>query len=259
MFQSLLNCEWVFISQMIYRINQCNSYEEFSMTALSNLKGLIKFSKGVSFQAMRRNGKVILKKTCGLNMQNEQTNEDFYLERNYGPKWIDYLSAPWSNVFRYSEISETTEWENSQIYQEVLKPQNLYYGLYTTLVYNDRALGALVLWRSKEDGDYCQRDLYIMESLKNHLALKLAMLSADSGSCIEDGKYQNRLMAFSVRFHLTKRESEILHHIVTGKENEEICSLAYISPSTLKKHISNIYKKTNVHSVAKLIQMFHGN
>ena len=259
MFQSLLNCEWVFISQMIYRINQCRSYDEFSTTALSNLKGLIHFSKGMSFQAVRENGKNVLKNPRGLNAQNEITNEDLHLERKYNPKWTDYFSAPWSNVFRYSEISTTEEWENSLIYREVLKPQNLYYGLYTTLVFNDNALGALVLWRSKEEGDYSQRDLYIMDSLKNHLALKMASLTSDPIYCADYKECQNQLTAFSNRFHLTKRETEILHYIVTGKDNEEICQTAFISPSTLKKHIYNIYKKANVHNTAKLIQLFQGN
>lgn len=257
MFQSLLNCEWVFISQMIYRINQCNSYDEFSTTVLSNLKGLIHFSKGISFQAVRESGKNVLKNPKGLNILNEPTNEDFYLERKYNPKWTDYFSAPWSNVFCYSEISTADEWENSLIYREVLKPQNLYYGLYTTLVYNDNALGAFVLWRSKEEGDYSQRDLYIMDSLKNHLALKMAMLASDPHSCTDYQKSQDQLAAFSNHFRLTKRETEILHYIVSGKSNEEICQLAFISLSTLKKHVCNIYKKTNVHNTTKLIKLFH--
>lgn len=260
MFQSLLNCEWVFISQMIYRINQCRTYEEFSTTVLSNLKGLVSFSKGISFQAVREGGKARLLTPYGLDAQNEPTDEAFYLERKYAPKWLDYFSAPWSSVFRYSDISQESEWENSAIYQEVLQPQNLYYGLYTTLVYNDKVLGALVLWRSREEGDYLQRDLYIMDTLKNHLALKLAMLTSESQFLCKDYKEcKNRMTAFSGRYNLTKRETEIVNYLIAGKESEEICNTAFISHSTLRKHIYNIYQKTGVHSCARLIQLFHSN
>lgn len=49
-------------------------------------------------------------------------------------------------------------------------------------------------------------------------------------------------------FQLTNREQEILEQIATGLNYHEISANLSISPSTVRKHIENIYKKLNVHN-----------
>jgi len=47
---------------------------------------------------------------------------------------------------------------------------------------------------------------------------------------------------------LTKRETEILLHLSKGLNYNDISENLFISPSTVRKHIENIYKKLQVHS-----------
>ncbi|PQJ79624.1 response regulator transcription factor [Polaribacter porphyrae] len=47
---------------------------------------------------------------------------------------------------------------------------------------------------------------------------------------------------------LTKRETEILTHLSKGLNYNDISDNLIISPSTVRKHIENIYKKLQVHS-----------
>ncbi len=47
---------------------------------------------------------------------------------------------------------------------------------------------------------------------------------------------------------LSKREREILTHVAAGLSNQEIASRCFISVNTVKRHISNIYGKLDVHS-----------
>ncbi len=47
---------------------------------------------------------------------------------------------------------------------------------------------------------------------------------------------------------LTNRETEILEHLSTGLNYHEIAKNLIISPSTVRKHIENIYKKLQVHN-----------
>ncbi len=47
---------------------------------------------------------------------------------------------------------------------------------------------------------------------------------------------------------LTAQETTIMHKIVEGKSNKEIASELYISVSTVKTHINNLYKKLGVSS-----------
>lgn len=47
---------------------------------------------------------------------------------------------------------------------------------------------------------------------------------------------------------LTNRESDILEHLSKGLNYNEIAGNLIISPSTVRKHIENIYKKLQVHN-----------
>ncbi len=54
-------------------------------------------------------------------------------------------------------------------------------------------------------------------------------------------------------FQLTKRETEIIHHIFEGLKNAEIAGRLFISEITVKKHIQNICKKMDVNNRTALI------
>ena len=52
----------------------------------------------------------------------------------------------------------------------------------------------------------------------------------------------------SEEIKLTNRETEILEHLSKGLNYNEIADNLIISPSTVRKHIENIYKKLQVHN-----------
>lgn len=54
---------------------------------------------------------------------------------------------------------------------------------------------------------------------------------------------------------LTNRESDILEHLSKGLNYNEIADNLIISPSTVRKHIENIYKKLQVHNKMEAILM----
>ncbi len=45
---------------------------------------------------------------------------------------------------------------------------------------------------------------------------------------------------------LTAREREVLLWVVRGKTNREIAANLWIAPSTVRKHLENIYEKLDV-------------
>ena len=53
---------------------------------------------------------------------------------------------------------------------------------------------------------------------------------------------------------LTMRENEILNLLVEGKTNGQISSELYISPFTIKTHISNIYTKIGCNKKSELLE-----
>jgi len=56
-------------------------------------------------------------------------------------------------------------------------------------------------------------------------------------------------------FGLSPREAEIAGLVLSGKSNRDIAAQIYISPETVKKHISNIYQKTGVKSRLQLMNL----
>lgn len=53
---------------------------------------------------------------------------------------------------------------------------------------------------------------------------------------------------------LTKRETEILEQLAKGLNYQQIAENLFISPSTVRKHIENIYKKLQVHNKMEAVQ-----
>ena len=58
---------------------------------------------------------------------------------------------------------------------------------------------------------------------------------------------------------LTRRETEVLEQISTGKSRKRIADELYIDLETVKSHIKNIYHKLDVHSKADAIKTARDN
>lgn len=58
---------------------------------------------------------------------------------------------------------------------------------------------------------------------------------------------------------LTKRERDIARLVEKGYSNDSIAQELFISSSTVKSHLCNIYRKMNVSSKLELSSLLHGN
>lgn len=67
-----------------------------------------------------------------------------------------------------------------------------------------------------------------------------------------------QLMEISESCQLTARETELTRLIYEGKSNQEISRLLFISESTVKTHIYNIFRKMNAKNRIELIRMVRG-
>lgn len=61
---------------------------------------------------------------------------------------------------------------------------------------------------------------------------------------------------FGKRHGLSARETEVLFHLVSGKDNREIAETLYLAVSTIKVHIHHILGKTGHSNRVELIQQF---
>lgn len=60
------------------------------------------------------------------------------------------------------------------------------------------------------------------------------------------------------RSSLTTREREILLWLARGKTNREIAVILWVAPSTVRKHLENIYGKLDVRTRAGAVGRFLG-
>lgn len=60
-------------------------------------------------------------------------------------------------------------------------------------------------------------------------------------------------ISFIKKFHITKREKDIINLIITGKSNKEIADILFISLSTVRNHIYRLYQKLKVNSRVQMI------
>jgi DNA-binding CsgD family transcriptional regulator len=58
--------------------------------------------------------------------------------------------------------------------------------------------------------------------------------------------------------HLTEREREVLALVAKGKTNPEIAEILWITPSTVRKHLENVYAKLGVRTRTAAVARFLG-
>lgn len=257
---TLSDREFDFFSQMIYRVNSLESYQKIAPALLKQLQYIIHFEKGIIFQICEtESGHLAYQNPVSLNLQGIDFDETVFTEGGYRSEWLSYTSSPWSNTFRSTDIREEEEFLSSPLYRDIYEPQNLYYGLQSILVHKEQMLALVGLFRSREAGDFSDRDVYLLKALSPHLELKLYSMLEHGASFRLSNKEKdpgenNRFQAaLGKKYGLSKRETTVVLRLCEGMSSQEISSCLFISKSTLDKHLSSIYRKTAVRNRVQLL------
>ena len=76
---------------------------------------------------------------------------------------------------------------------------------------------------------------------------------------LDTSHMEGRCELFSQRFHLTRRESEVLRLVSQGRNIPGIADALTVSQATAKTHLLHIYKKAGVSSRQELIDLLYGS
>lgn len=144
--------------------------------------------------------------------------------------------------------------ESQDYYKTAYLPFGIHYEAILSLAYNGRFVGVVSLYRPRTMTDFTDREIYILEILKKHLAFRLYRELPEENKS-QTGRQSRQLEVLYSKYCLTPREAEVLRLMTEGKKTSEICEKLCISSSTLKKHANNIYKKMNVNSRVELINL----
>lgn len=83
------------------------------------------------------------------------------------------------------------------------------------------------------------------------------MPTTDSRGAIERSEAP-RLQKTRHELGLTPRERQILSWVARGKTNGEIAAVLWVAPSTVRKHLENIYAKLGVNTRTGAVARFLG-
>jgi DNA-binding CsgD family transcriptional regulator len=147
-------------------------------------------------------------------------------------------------LYRDSDILEESVRKKTEIYRDYLRPNNIPYGAGLVLADDERIFGIFAMFRSGELGDFTDKDVYILNTVKDHLTNIANRLRNQSTQKVEEK--QKKLDRLAQDYDLTTKEKEVLQYFIQGLTNAQIGDTLSISESTVKKHLHNVYAKTNV-------------
>lgn len=184
-----------------------------------------------------------------FNCRSDDTDEEtlsLYANRYHE---IDFLSWCYKQreamVFRSADLVSPEVIEKSRIHREWESRIGVFYTATACIAADDILYGTISLMRSREHGDFTDEEMSVFEEVNQHLCNRFRLAFPNG---------VNRLMMdasvdpIAAKFSLTSREWEITCFLMQGYSRSSIAEKLCISVNTLKKHISNIYRKMNVSS-----------
>ena len=258
----LLQHEWEKINLMASEMNRIKDITRFRKEFLTMLGRLVAFDLADFYlNDSKSPNKVKLVDPVVVSRFPQKFNEKFMLEydRYFGQvdyvKWI--FSSHESVIYRESDLINVQMRTKSAFYMDYLKPAGFVNVAGISIAEGGVCIGAITLYRTEQNGDFSDKEIYILNQLLPHLRSKLA----DETKAVEHNvkRCKNSSYFLTHEYNLSNREIEILRLLCDGKNNSEISNLLSISVNTVKKHISNIFHKLNVDSRTQLIHFIIKN
>lgn len=239
--------DWMVLNNIIYQINYLKDSQEMRENLLKQLLLIIDFDSANFFVTDSEDPR-ILKNMAGYNFS-EKLGEDYvglYEKLDY-QKGLMFDGK--SRVYRETDIMEDKKRQETEYYKQFYQPNGWHYSLHASLAFEKRSVGTLALFRRQGKEDFNYKDVFVLEMLQDHLALRLYQDMSEH----PDSDPKHTVHECVELYGLTRREEMILRCLVDGLEADVICQNACITNNTLKKHILNIYKKLGIRN---RVQMF---
>ncbi len=178
---------------------------------------------------------------------------DYVLLAEVLVKRKEYINALFciDEILKLDSIGELYEMQleiiKSDALQSISKPEAAFAELHKALAKcsNENYLRLLINYGSRMESM-----LHVFLTMENTLSDKRSIMYAKDILKFFDVKTQKTVKGNSL---LTKRELEVLKLISDGASNEEIAQSLYISISTVKSHILNLFTKLEVNNRSKAV------
>lgn len=248
----LTESEWLFLNDIVLKIHTTEDLSEMRKGFLTYMQLLIPSDFSATF-LRDETGCHSVSHPIGLNIQPSRLEEYAELEKIDFFKWI--FSYTESRVYRRSDFFSDEAMEGTSYYKLAYEPLGFYHGMVIVLCRESTFLGTVSFYRRKKGLNFSERDIFIMDILKDHLSARLYREFSKTPERQQEAAGHN-LISLAERYGLTKREVEVLGLWHSGMTDKEMCQRLYISENTLKKHIMNMYKKMGINSRIELLKLF---
>lgn len=237
------------INDLIYEMYGWRSLEDIKENFFQRLKIIVPFSYA----------SIMLKKTsdpedvtlCNPICYPEYFSEaeEAYLSSSLDDDYLLWnLYAKESKLLRVSDILDEDKRLNSPLYTTCYKKFDVYDDMQFTIVYNEKLLGLLTLYRTRIDGTFTTEDMFFVRALGMHLNAVMHRMLDTGSDCNSQHTNAHRLARIQEAYQLTARETEICARLLRFETNAEIADALGIRENTLQKHLQNLFRKLNVSS-----------
>ena len=233
----LKNNEWMILNAIIYKIYSMDDIDEMRMQIMKQLRYLIDFDSSSFYLAAGRENE--LERPVGIGYSVEDMKD--YINEFKNMDYSKGLMLTGNNIsYRESDLLPEEVRVKTQYYKAVYDKHGWHFSLHLNISYQEQFLGVMSFFREKGKKDFEYEDLFVLDVLKEHLALRLYK---------EQEKAEQRKMTVeecASYYGLSTREQEVLGQLMHDGSSEEIASDLGISVSTLRKHCHHIYRKLGI-------------
>ena len=236
-------------NNLVYQIHDTENIDDMRLNFLKSIRLLAPYSS-CNFFLASKDGEHLITDPVAVDFPLDALSE--YLEEieDEDPtRWI-FMHAK-SMVYREKDLFSEEALSHNKCFQDFYYPHNLHHSLQISLALNGEFLGSLSFYRTKEQSEFSDYEIFFLDLLKDHLALRLykELHSKKTNSA------EINLADCTEKYKLTAREEEVVQDLIHGSSIEEIGDALCISPNTVKKHVVNIYKKMGISSRRELYKI----
>jgi DNA-binding CsgD family transcriptional regulator len=182
------------ILDTIYAVSCCEDKESFLDTLMPSMMRLFRAECATFHIIQGYPWHIKIVESRSFKSDRNNLNEDkiypqLYTDNFYqhSPLLKQALSSS-DSIFKIGESISPADWEHSNLYNQFIVPQNLYWELFLSLRWKNNFNGMLTLWRSKNQGDYQDLDISKAEILVPFLPV--AMHTVDVNTVRHKGQQQ---------------------------------------------------------------------